>query len=167
MCFGFIATGKDGWRVKVLWINSVGYLNDAYLKWIGCVVLAYASNGEVAMKPTFFEIRTFSWLIQLITVILLFADIDRGSFLLFKGLHDRLETELFSSKPCILPIKARDISTQWGFYRYTALKFQPPRYLRVRRLHLTGESHLLTRPHLTCIGYPHGVDSTQSRRTGQ
>ena len=56
-------------------------------------------NGEVAMKPTFVEIRTFSWLIQLITVILLFADIDRGSFLLFKGLYDRLETELLSSKP--------------------------------------------------------------------
>ena len=56
-------------------------------------------NGEVAMKPTFVEIRTFSWLIQLITVILLFADIDRGSFLVFKGLYDRLETELLSSKP--------------------------------------------------------------------
>ena len=69
-------------------------------------------NGEVAMKPTFFEIRTFSWLIQLITVILLFAHIDRGSFLLFKGLYDILKTRLFSSKPCLLPIIVRDISIQ-------------------------------------------------------
>ena len=111
MCLGFIV--RKGWVESESTLNQLCWISKSCISYLNRLcTFAYASNGEVAMKPTFVEIRIFSWFIQLNTVILLFADIDRGSFLLFKGLYDRLKTESFSSKPCLLPIIARDISTQ-------------------------------------------------------